>query len=178
MGRCWVAACRRTLATSPLEISSVTRTADRSGYLATSASICARYGSRRPSCGSVVGAGGESMANALRTVRWWQCRRRAIAACDNRSTSCSRRISAQSETFMVTSVDPLGGMARPTCAAARQTGPDRRGDSRRPRAATRALAPGVPDTPPSPWPPVRPAPDHGRLAHPQTNGNRGVAVER
>jgi hypothetical protein len=97
--------------------------------------------------------GKSSMANALRTVRWWQCRRRAIAACDNRSTSCSRRISAQRETFMVTSVDQLGVMARPTCPAARRTGPGRRGDSRRPRAATRALAPGAPDTPPGPWPP-------------------------
>ena len=38
------------------------------------------------SCGPDVAAGGDAIANALRTVRWEQWRRWAIAACDNCST--------------------------------------------------------------------------------------------
>src|ERR1700733_3729268 len=76
------------------------RTAERSGYLASSCLICSRYGSSRLARGAAVCAGGCCNFRAAATVCREQRSRRAIAQPESLSISARRRISAHKATFM------------------------------------------------------------------------------
>src|SRR5208283_4005001 len=88
--------------------------------------------------------GGDDIANALATVLVQQCKRRAMARAVRPSISCKRRISAQRETFMGTSLDRLEKAEPPGCGGSRRTGPDRRRGAGAWRQARRAPAPTAP----------------------------------
>ena len=79
------------------------RTAERSGYLASSSLICSTYGSSRLARGVAVWAGGCCSRRAAATVCREQCSRWAMARPESLLDLARRRISAHKATFMACS---------------------------------------------------------------------------